>query len=62
MEKVCAIISLVAALILSFVALFLPPRGVIDSSACMLIAQLLIYSASIMGVRLCILDFLKAKK
>lgn len=40
------------AVVISAVALMLPPRGVIDSSVLILVAQLLILVSTIVGVNL----------
>jgi len=45
-----AIAAFVWALVLSVVALFLPPQGEIDQSVLILVAQLLVLSATMLGV------------
>ena len=45
-----AIASFAWALVISGVALFLPPQGEIDQSVLLLIAQLLVLSATLLGV------------
>lgn len=59
MDKWCALISLAAGIVLAFVALILAPVGVIDTSAVWVIAQLLIYSAGLFGVRIAARDLLR---
>lgn len=59
MDKWCATIALAAGIVLAFVALVITPLGVIDTSAIWVIAQLLIYSAGIFGVRLTLKDFIR---
>lgn len=44
--------SFLWAVVISGVALMLPPRGVIDSSVLILVAQLLILVSTIVGVNL----------
>lgn len=43
-------IALVSAVVLSALAVFIQPRGVIDTSVLYVIAQFLIYSASLLGI------------
>ena len=45
-------ISLTWAFAMSVAGLILPPMGVIDSSILILIAQILVFVASIMGLRI----------
>ena len=45
-------ISLAWALAMSVAGLILPPLGVIDSSILILIAQILVFVASILGLRI----------
>lgn len=62
MSQYCAIISLVAGIVFAFFALLLEPKGVVDGSACWVVAQLLIYSASIFGVKVAIKDYIKRQR
>lgn len=48
-KKVVAIAAFIWAVVLSAVALMLPPSGVIDSSVLILIAQILVLVATILG-------------
>lgn len=43
-------IALICAVVLSGIACFIEPEGVIDTSVLYVIAQLLIYSASLLGI------------
>lgn len=43
-------IALVSAVLLSAAAIVIQPRGIIDTSILYVIAQLLIYSASLLGI------------
>jgi len=45
-----AIVAFAWALVISVVALFLPPQGEIDQSVLILVAQLLVLSATMLGV------------
>lgn len=49
MKKVIAIVSFSAAIIIGFIALFLPPQGIIDTSVLWFIAQLLVFTSNIFG-------------
>ena len=49
MKKVIAVISFSAAIIIGFIALFLPPQGIIDTSVLWFIAQLLVFTSNIFG-------------
>lgn len=48
-KRVIAVLSFVSALIIGFIALFLPPQGVIDTSVLWFIAQLLVFTSNIFG-------------
>lgn len=55
MERVKTIIAVCSffwACVISAVALMLPPRGIIDSSVLVLIAQLLVLVSTIFGINL----------
>ena len=49
MKKIIAVFSFFSAIVIGFVALFLPPKGVIDSSVLWFIAQLLVFTSNILG-------------
>lgn len=49
LKSAIAVISFVIAIVIGFVALFLPPQGVIDSSVLWFIAQLLVFTSNIFG-------------
>lgn len=55
-----SIASFVASVIIGFIALFLPPTGIIDASVLWFVAQLLCFTAGILGINLSI-DGLKRK-
>lgn len=48
-KKAIAVLSFVSAIVIGFIALFLPPEGVIDSSVLWFIAQLLVFTSNIFG-------------
>lgn len=43
-------IAFISAIIVGFIALFIPPKGIIDNSVLWFIAQLLLFTASILGI------------
>lgn len=43
-------IALMSAVAIMFIAVYLEPKGVIDTSVLYVIAQLLVYSASMLGI------------
>lgn len=45
-----SIIAFASAIIIGFIALFLPPEGIIDSSVLFFTSQLLVFVASIIGI------------
>ena len=47
---VFAILSFISAIVIGFWAMFLPPPGVIDSSVLWFIAQLLVFTSTIIGI------------
>ena len=59
LKKIVAMFSFFTALVIGFIALFLPPSGVIDSSVLWFIAQLLVFTANIFGFNL---DVFKSDK
>ena len=44
---IAGIVCLLGAIVISFIALFLPPEGAIDSSVLWLIAQVLVFVSSL---------------
>ena len=46
----CAFVSLIGGLILGFLALYIPPCGNIHETVLILIAQLLVFAGSCLGV------------
>lgn len=43
-------ISFISAIIIGFICIFIPPHGIIDSSVLWFIAQLLIFTSTIIGI------------
>lgn len=43
-------IALISAVAIMFIAVYLEPKGIIDTSVLYVIAQLLVYSASMLGI------------
>lgn len=54
-----AVVCVIAAICIAFVALYIPPVGIIDSSVLWFIAQALLFSASIIGIDFKIRDVFK---
>ena len=52
MKNIIAIVSFLAAIVIGFIAMFLPPSGVIDTSVLWFIAQLLVFTSNIFGFNL----------
>ncbi len=61
-KTLTALLAVVAAIALAFTALLLPPPGIIDESALILIAQILVFAASIFGIDAAIISKLKISK
>lgn len=51
-KTVLSIAAFVASLVIGFIAIFLPPLGIIDTSILIYTAQLLLFVAAILGVNL----------
>ena len=60
MKEFIAITSFICAILFACAALLIPPKGVIDSSVLVLIAQLLILCATFLGVESYV-DIIKRK-
>lgn len=52
MKKVLAVLSFFSAIVIGFIAMFLPPQGIIDTSILWFIAQLLVFTSNIFGFNL----------
>ena len=44
-----ALVSFISAIVIGFIALYLPPRGIIDTSVLWFVAQLLVFTSNILG-------------
>lgn len=49
-KKIAAIIAFLCSIIVGFIALYIPPPGVIHDSVLLWVAQLLCFTASILGI------------
>ena len=61
-KTVISIVAFISAIVLGFIALFLPPTGIIDNSVLWFTAQLLVFVCSLLGVDLTIDRFSTKKK
>ena len=52
LKRIIAVLSFISAIIIGFIALYLPPSGVIDTSVLWFIAQLLVFTSNIFGFNL----------
>ena len=58
MREVISVISFISAVVIGFIAVFIPPQGIIDASVLWFTSQLLLFCASLLGIKL---DFNKLK-
>lgn len=49
-KLIVSVISFVSSIVIGFIALFMPPTGVIDTSVLWFVAQLLLFTSSILGI------------
>lgn len=49
-KHIMSIVSFTSAIIIGFIALWIPPAGIIDSSVLWWTSQLLIFTAGILGI------------
>lgn len=49
-KYILSIISFLSSIVIGFLALYLPPIGIIDHSVLWFTAQLLLFTASILGI------------
>jgi hypothetical protein len=57
-KAIISILAFLAAVVIGFIALFIPPGGVIDPSVLWFTAQLLVFTAGLLGINMNI-DLLK---
>jgi len=60
LKSLISIISFLAAIAIGFIALFIPPTGIIDASVLWFTAQLLVFTSGLLGIDISI-DNLKKK-
>lgn len=50
LKIIFAVISFLSSIIVGFLAMYLPPQGIIDNSILWFIAQLLLFTSTIIGI------------
>lgn len=48
-KMIISVISFLSAIVIGFIAMFIPPEGIIDSSILWFSAQLLVFTSTILG-------------
>lgn len=48
-KMIISVISFLSAIVIGFIAIFIPPEGIIDSSVLWFSAQLLVFTSTILG-------------
>lgn len=51
-KHIISIVAFLAAVVIGFIALFMPPTGVIDASVLWFTAQLLVFVSGILGINM----------
>lgn len=51
-KAVISIVAFLAAIVIGFIALFIPPTGIIDASVLWFTAQLLVFVSGLLGINL----------
>lgn len=59
-KSIMSIAAFIAAILIGFIALFIPPTGIIDSSVLWFTSQLLVFVSGLLGINISI-DSLKKK-
>lgn len=54
LKQILSIASFAAAVVIGFIALFIPPVGIIDPSVLWFTAQLLVFTSGLLGINLTI--------
>lgn len=62
LKGVIATIAFAASIIIGFLAMFLPPQGIIDNSILWWTSQCLLFSATLLGIDVELLDFGRKNK
>ena len=60
LKSLISIISFLSAIVIGFIALFIPPKGIIDASVLWFTAQLLVFTSGLVVIDISI-DSLKKK-
>jgi len=55
-KSMLSVISFLAAIVIGFIALFIPPEGTIHSSVLWFTAQLLVFTSSLLGINISFSD------
>lgn len=55
-------VSFISSIVVGFFAMFLPPEGVIDNSVLWFVAQLLLFTSSILGINYHVFESNKVSK
>lgn len=50
LKIIFAVISFLSSIVVGFLAMYLPPQGIIDNSILWFIAQLLLFTSTIIGI------------
>lgn len=53
-KAIISIVAFLSAVVIGFIALFIPPAGIIDASVLWFIAQLLVFVSGLLGINLSI--------
>lgn len=53
-KAIISVVAFLSAVVIGFIALFIPPTGVIDASVLWFIAQLLVFVSGLLGINLSI--------
>lgn len=53
-KAIMSIVAFLAAIVIGFIALFIPPTGIIDASVLWFTAQLLVFVSGLLGINLSI--------
>lgn len=51
-KQIISIVAFLAAIVIGFIALFMPPTGIIDASVLWFTAQLLVFVSGVLGINL----------
>lgn len=49
-KHIISVVAFFAAVVIGFIALFIPPTGIIDASVLWFVAQLLVFVSGILGI------------